>query len=176
MVIAIFVVSTFAIMNPVHATFTLGDLTGSYPWHQSDFDPHVPGVIGYVWPGGGENSYNGAPNFASNTQYPGYQAPFPCSGAGPKASQSYSFVNTNCNPPGAPQSSWYQEQGNAYAPFGAVLAGSTGDLIFGINSTACGVNTPTSTNFATCSWRHGWGGLVILLPPGFLVPDVSQVV
>src|SRR5208282_166303 len=24
--------------------------------------------------------------------------------------------------------------------------------------------------------RHGWGGLVILLPPGFLVPDVSQVV
>jgi len=165
-------------MNPVHATFTLGDLTGSYPWHQNDFDPHVAGVIGYVWPGGGENSYSGAPNIASNTNYPGYQSPFPCTvSTGAKQSEPTLYGNSNCAPPGAP-ASWYQEQGSAYAPFGAVLAGSTGDLIFAINSTACGVSYPIGSTSAatTCSWRHGWGGLVILLPPGFLVPDVSQVV
>jgi hypothetical protein len=174
-VIAIFVISTFAIMSPVHATFTIGDLTGSYPWHQNDFDPHVSGVIGYVWPGGGENAFNGAPNFASNLNYPGYQSPFPCTvSTGSKVSQGTTYSPSDCAPPGAPQSSWYQEQGNAYAPFGAVLAGSTGDLIFGVNSTACGVNLFSAAS--TCSWRHGWAGLVILLPPGFGVPDVSQVV
>jgi len=163
-------------MNPVQAHFTLGDTTGSYPWHQNDFDPHVSGVIGYVWPGGGENTYGGSPNFASSVNYPGYQSPYPCTvSTGPKVSEGASYINSNCAPPGAPQSSWYQLQGSAYAPFGAVLAGSTGDLIFAINSTACGVIS-THEPFATCSWRHGWGGLVILLPPGFVAPDVSQVV
>ena len=62
--IAIFAISTFAIVNPVSAHFTLGDLTGTYRYHANDFDPHVPGVIGYVWPGGGQNAYGGFPNFA----------------------------------------------------------------------------------------------------------------
>jgi len=162
--ITIFVISTFAVVSPVKATFTLGDLTGSYRFHKLDFDPHVPGVIGYVWPGGGENSYNGAPNYASNSLYPGYQSPYPCRdnreqlGGGGIGTIS----TAQCNPAGAPGSSWYQLQGSGYAPFGAVLAGSTGDLIFAINS--------TSTQDS-----RGWGALMIALPPQFSVPDVSQI-
>ena len=59
--IAIFVLSTLAIANPVQAgSFTLGNLTGTYPYHANDYDPHVPGFIGYVWPGGGSSAYSGA--------------------------------------------------------------------------------------------------------------------
>ena len=36
---------------------------------------------------------------------------------------------------GAPSNSWYQLESDAYAPFGAVLTGSTGDLIFALNAT-----------------------------------------
>ena len=51
--IAIFLMSTFTVVNPVQAHFTLGDLTATYPYHANDFDAHLSGVIGYVWPGGG---------------------------------------------------------------------------------------------------------------------------
>jgi hypothetical protein len=129
---------------PVQAHFTLGDLTATYPYHANDFDPHVTGVIGYVWPGGGSNTYSGFPNVASSVLSPGYQSPYP-----------------GGNPPGAP-SSWYQLESDAYSPFGAVLTGSTGDLIFAINATA--------------GFAGRWGGLGILIPPGFSVPNVPQVV
>ena len=137
MTIVIFIVSTFAVANPVAATFTLGDLTGTYRYHQFDFDPHVQlgnGVVGYVWPGGGQNALSGFPNFANVNHAPGYQSPYP--GGKPGFAPGLSG--------GAPSASWYQLQGDAYAPFGAVLAGSTGDLIFAINST-CTDYTPGGT-------------------------------
>jgi hypothetical protein len=56
--IEIFLFSIAIIVIPVQASFTLGDLTGTYRYHANDFDPHVPGVIGYVWPGGGQNAYS----------------------------------------------------------------------------------------------------------------------
>jgi len=62
--IAIFLFSTLAIMAPVQAHFTLGNLTGTFRYHANDFDPHVAGPIGYVWPGGGLNAYAGSPALA----------------------------------------------------------------------------------------------------------------
>jgi hypothetical protein len=162
--IAIFAMGTFAIAVPVSASFTLGDLTGTYNYHTNDFDPHVPGVIGYVWPGGGLNTYDGSPTSASVNNAPGYQAPYP-----------------GGNPPGAPSNSWYQLEGDTYAPFGAVLAGSTGDLIFAINATACtvqGAEPNPSTGVCSSGRRFTgrWDTLVILIPPNFNVPDNSQIV
>jgi len=110
--IGIFIFSVFAVSSPVQAHFTLGDLTGTYRFHSNDFDPHVSGVIGYVWPGGGQNAYSGFLNSIGPGGSPGYQSPYP-----------------GGNPVGAPSNSWYQLESDAYAPFGAVLTGSTGDLI-----------------------------------------------
>jgi len=143
--IGIFLFGVIAVSSPVQAHFTLGDLTGTPRYHSNDFDPHVPGVIGYVWPGSGLNSYLGFPNIASDVLSPGYQSPFP-----------------GGNPPGAPSQSWYQLEGNAYAPFGAVLAGSTGDLIFALNATA--------------GFTGRWQAVDILIPPGFSVPGQPEVV
>ncbi len=185
--IAIFLISTFAIVAPAQAHFTLGNLTGTFRYHANDFDPHVAGPVGYVWPGGGLNSYSGFPNVATSALGPGYQSPYP-----------------GGNPPGAPSQSWYQLESNAYAPFGAVLTDSTGDLIFGLNATC----TPSNWNFPesgsttdcsqqfdgndngvtkaelqrpTLSDSKGWVTWIILIPPEFTVPgaasgDSSQIV
>jgi hypothetical protein len=198
MVIILFVVSTFAAVSPVNATFTLGDLTGTYRYHQFDFDPHTQignGVVGYVWPGGGQNALSGFPNFANVNNAPGYQSPYP----GGKPGFAPGFSGS------APSSSWYQLQGDAYAPFGAVLAGSTGDLIFAINSTCtdytvAGITIPvkeivgtaaapgqsssvsdTPTPFAGALGcvgfpNEGWDTIAIYIPPGFTVPGAQQVV
>ncbi len=144
-------------MSPVQAHYTLGKSQGAYPYTVSDFDKHVDGVIGYVWPGGGENAYAGAPGFIPfQTQTPpGYIAPWADNGA---------------NPPGAPSQTWYQVWGSAYAPFGAVLVNSTGDMIFAINATAgfqqtC---TPGTLAPAVCAYSNlGWAGWDILIPPEF---------
>jgi len=185
LVVAIFLLSTLVIGVPVQAHFTLGNLTGTYRFHSEDFDPHVSGVIGYVWPGGGLNAYTGVPNAASSVLSPGYQSPYPCTLAGEPTGNGGIVGTTGnaaqCNPTGAPTSSWYQLQGSAYAPFGAVLTGSTGDLVFAINATAdsCpgGVSQqgPCSANPTD---RLGWSGVTIFLPPGFTVPvmDGSNVV
>jgi len=120
--IVLFTLSTLAIaVPPASAHFTLGHLTGTSPFRTNDFDPHVPGVIGYVFPGAGAAAWTGSPSGV--TPSIGYQSPYP-----------------GGNPPGAP-SSWYQLEGNAYAPFGAILTSTTdnpnmGDLIFAINFTA----------------------------------------
>ena len=178
--ITIFVISTLAIVGPVQASFTLGNLTGTYRYHANDFDPHVAGPIGYVWPGGGQNAYSGSLNTASASLSPGYQSPYP-----------------GGNPPGAPDQSWYQLESNAYSPFGAVLTGSTGDLIFALNAT-CNPNHWDPTDAAAggaCSSEYtanngvhtgeiqtslasnlGWDSWAILIPPEFTVPDSSQVV
>jgi len=145
LLISIFILGIIAVGVPVQATFTLGDLTGTAPYDINNFDPHVPGVIGYVWPGAGQCAWDGYPNQASDNCSPGYQSPYP-----------------NGNPPGAPSNSWYQLEGDTYAPFGAVLTGSTGDLIFALNATA--------------GFTGRWGAVDILIPPGFAVPGTPQVV
>ena len=119
--IAIFLLSTLAIVAPAYAHFTLGDLTPTYRYHANDFDPHVTGVIGYVWPGGGTNAYQGFTTAGwamDNGHPPGYQSPYP-----------------GGKPFGAPANA-LQLEGDEYAPYGAVLAGSTGDLVFAVNATA----------------------------------------
>jgi len=160
--ILIFAIGTLAVVSPVSAHFTLGDLTPTYRYHANDFDPHVPGVIGYVWPGGGQNAYSGVPGVASDALSPGYQSPYP-GGKPPAVAGGIG---------GAPSTSWYQLEGDAYAPFGAVLTGSTGDLIFALNATAFTENIPGAV-----TRYHGiWDGLAIYIPPDFTVPDASQVV
>ncbi|MGA8857338.1 MAG: hypothetical protein WB643_09265 [Candidatus Bathyarchaeia archaeon] len=165
--ITIFVISTLAIVGPVQAHFTLGNLTGTYRYHANDFDPHVAGPIGYVWPGGGQGAYQGALNFASSSQAPGYQSPYP-----------------GGNPVGAPSNSWYQLESDAYAPFGAVLTGSTGDLIFGLNATCpptlwgvgCAANAPKGGEIQSpLSDTKGWDTWMILIPPEFKVPGAAAL-
>ena len=161
--IAIFVISTFAIVTPAQAHFTLGNLSGTSPYDNNDFDPHVAGPIGYVWPGSGQCAYDGFPNQASDNCAPGYQSPYP-----------------NSNPPGAPSNSWYQLEGDTYAPFGAVLTNSVGDLVFAINATClpaswksgCAAASKTEIQ-STLANNLGWDTLSILIPPEFLVKDSS---
>ncbi|MGA3109032.1 MAG: carboxypeptidase-like regulatory domain-containing protein, partial [Candidatus Bathyarchaeia archaeon] len=163
--IAIFLISTFAIIVPTQAHFTLGNLSGTNPYAINNFDPHVAGPIGYVWPGSGQCAYQGNPNSVSSSCSPGYQSPYP-----------------NGNPPGAPSNSWYQLQGDTYAPFGAVLTNSTGDMIFAMNATGT-PNTWTVKNRTggALAATQGWDTWFILIPPEFNVPgavalDSSQVV
>src|SRR5208282_6088524 len=189
--IIIFTISSIAVVNPVQAHFTLGQLTGTYRFHELDFDPHVSGVVGYVWPGGGQNAYLGSSNLASDNLSPGYQTPYPCVSAGePTGNGGRAGSNGNpsgCLPQDAPSSSWYQLEGSAYAPFGAVLADSTGDLIFALNATAhtnpggCAVPAGTCLDQIGANGpgdRLGWSGVTIFLPPGFTMPtmDGSNVV
>ena len=184
--IAILLLSIVCAVTPVEAHFTLGNLTGTYRFHSEDFDPHVSGVVGYVWPGGWLNAHTGVPNAASSALSPSYQSPYPCTLAGePTGNGGIVGSNGNaaqCNPTGAPTSSWYQLQSSGYAPFGAVLTGSTGDLIFAINATAgtCpgGVALQQGLCSASRNDRLGWSGVTIFLPPGFTIPtmDGSNVV
>jgi len=181
-IISIFVLGAISTAIPVQAHFTLGDITGTYRYHAHDFDPHVPGVIGYVWPGGGPNTYGGFPNFANVNQPPGYQSPYP---GGKPAGPGKTTVGGVSYP--APDSSWYQLEGDSYSPFGAVLAGSTGDLIFALNATAgsnpggcmpggtCRTTPPGSV--ANDGDKLGWSSVQIYLPPGFAMPmDGTTVV
>jgi hypothetical protein len=99
---------------PVLGHTTLGDLTGTSPYRTNDNEQnilgghHVPGPLGYVWPGSGLDTYS---EVASNP--PGYQSPF-----------------TTLQP--------LQAAGDAYSPEGAILTStadhnSVGDLIFALN-------------------------------------------
>jgi hypothetical protein len=99
---------------PVWGHTTLGDLTGTSPYRINDNEldiasgHHVPGPLGYVWPGAGLDTYSG---IASNP--PGYQSPF-----------------TSHQP--------LQAVGDSYSPEGAILTSdahhdSVGDLIFALN-------------------------------------------
>jgi hypothetical protein len=157
--IAIFLLSTIAVFAPVQAHFTLGENVGNYPYTVQNFDPHVPGVIGYVWPGGGENSYLGSPTAVSSTVGPGYTAPYP--------------VNA-LTAAGVYNPSWTQNlaqlDGHEYSPSGAIVVNSKGDLIFALNA----------TNYVTPPFTNGAPGhfdsLSILIPPEFTIPYAEQVV
>jgi hypothetical protein len=156
--IAIFLISTLAIIAPVQAHFTLGDNTPGYPYHINDFDPHVPGVIGYVWPGGGENVYTGGALAAGMNPYttvssilpPGYVPPYP----------TYSLGLAGLPNTGMWAQNFAQLDGHEYSPFGAIVVNTSGDLIFAVNSTQ----------------RYGFGALYIAIPPEFKVPGVEQIV
>jgi len=105
--------------GPAYAHTTLGNLNGSGPSFRSNdhqLNPantfgtaHVPGPLGYVWPGSGLNSYSGSPG-----NPPGYQNPF-----------------TTYEEPA-------QALGDSYSPEGAILISTSdhdnvGDLMFAIN-------------------------------------------
>ena len=96
---------------PVSAHFTVGEHIAAYPFRRNDFDPHVKGLVGYIFPGAGViTSGLGAPGWYTGTgSWPGYQSPWPQSRPGPPA------VGTSM-PEG-----WYQLESNNYAPFGAIL-------------------------------------------------------
>ncbi|WP_455367758.1 carboxypeptidase-like regulatory domain-containing protein, partial [[Eubacterium] cellulosolvens] len=116
--IIFFIVLGVSITCPTIAHTTLGNLNDNPPLFRSDdhqssptnrFGGHVPGPLGYVWPGSGLNMYSGNPMYP-----PGYQSPF-----------------TTYEKP-------LQVSGNAYAPEGAILTSTTdhetvGDLIFALN-------------------------------------------
>jgi hypothetical protein len=134
------------------AHFTLGKLTNNYRFHAQDFDPHVPGPTAFLWPGAGFSALTGSPSGLP----PGYQTPWP-----------------NHNPPSAP-SSWYQLEGNAYSPFGAVLTSTAshaniGDLILGINFTRPEEIVPTGADVF-------YSGIYLYIPPDFGNIFPSQIV
>jgi len=94
---------------PVSAHFTVGEHIATYPFRKNDFDPHVKGLVGYIFPGGGlfttvGGSLPGA--YTGAGTYPGYQSPWPHHMPGPNV----------FGPAG-----WYQLESNNYAPFGAIL-------------------------------------------------------
>jgi hypothetical protein len=155
--------STIAILAPVRADFTLGQNQPNYPFTVQNFDPHVPGVIGYVWPGGGENTYDGAPTAVTPLLSPGYVAPYPSNAVSKSAGWTQNVE---------------QLDGDEYAPSGAIIAGSTGDLIFAINATAqqwtVGSTTcrsaPADVNPCTFNTFY------IAIPPEFKVTNTPEQV
>lgn len=156
LIVTIFVIGVFAVMIPVQAHFTLGDYTATYPYHKNDFDPHIPGLTGYLWPGSGQNAYQGNPGTLPPGSSPGYQSPWP-----------------QGHPPTAPQN-WLQLEGHEYAPFGAILASegdhaNRGDLIFALNLTGTLDNLGLPTNL-------GWDYWFIAIPPEFGSIKQEQIV
>jgi hypothetical protein len=157
--IAIFLMSTLAILAPVQAHFTLGrNNEGVYAYTVQNFDPHVPGIIGYVWPGGSENTYLGSPTGVTNKVGPGYVPPYP--------------VNA-LTAAGVYNPSWTQNlaqlDGHEYSPFGAIVVGSTGDLMFAINITQW---ADDSCPGPSCTYT----ALYIAIPPEFKVPNTPEQV
>ena len=119
-VIAILLLTLAAFLStPVYAHTTLGDLNNSPPIFRTNDNElntpnflgnHVPGPLGYVWPGAGLDAYSG-----SQLNPPGYQSPF----------------GSTINPP-------VQDAADAYSPEGAILTSTpdhdnVGDFIFAIN-------------------------------------------
>jgi len=173
-----FALSTVLIAVPVQAHFTIGRPTGTLPYRVRDFDPHVPGPTGYVWPGSGVVTLSTAPNVGSGAPSPvtwgqgwmlppGYQSPW------------------STNPLGAP-TSWYQLAGNTYAPFGAILTSTeehdnVGDLIFAINFTTTRKTTGMTTK-ETTALDYRYSSLIIYIPPEFTSPvewtvgDTSNII
>jgi len=182
--VMIFALSTALIAIPAQAHFTVGRPTGTLPYRVRDFDPHVPGPTGYVWPGSGvvtlsqaggvvgTNWGSGAPSPVTWAQQgfmfpPGYQSPW------------------STNPPGVP-TSWLQLAGNAYAPFGAILTSTedtnnVGDLIFGINFTTTGLTGGSNAQF-NAGKDYAYSDITIYIPPEFtptvdwMAADTSNIV
>lgn len=113
------IVLTCCLIAPASSHTTIGNLNSSEPLFRAndhELNPtnsfgqaHVPGPLGYVWPGSGLNMFAGTSGYP-----PGYQSPF-----------------TTFEHP-------LQAGGNSYAPEGAILTStsdhdSIGDLIFAVN-------------------------------------------
>ena len=110
---------TASLSAPVYGHTTLGDLNNTPPIFRTNDNElntpeflgnHVPGPLGYVWPGSGLDAYSGD---AANP--PGYQSPF----------------GSTINPP-------VQAAADSYSPEGAILTSTpdhenVGDLIFAVN-------------------------------------------
>jgi hypothetical protein len=161
--IAIFALSSVAILAPVAAHSTLGNYTPVYSYHTNDFDAHVGGPTVYVFPGSGLAAFTGTPSGFP----PGYQNPY------------------SLNPPGLPASD-YQLAGTAYAPFGAVLTDSQGSLIFALNFT-CPIGTPVAEERNIAAGCGGGGqtidldgtdlffdGLTLYIPPEFDLTNAAN--
>jgi len=119
--VAAFIVMLFALSTvsaaAVFGHYTLGRLNSTAPYRifDSELTPvHIPGPIGYVWPGGGLQFWNN--DMIDNLALPpGYQSPF------------------TPVPP-------FQLATNTYAPWGSILTSTAdhvnkGDLIFAVNFT-----------------------------------------
>ena len=163
--IAIFLLSTIAILAPVQAHFTLGQNVPNYPYTTQNFDPHVQGIVGYVWPGGGEDAYDGSPTGSVpgslNLAGPGYVAPYPLNAL--TAAKVYPSPWTQ---------NFAQEDGDEYAPSGAIVTGTTGDLIFAVNYTDHGSGLAAPQGLKNQAWDY----LYIAIPPEFTVPGPEQIV
>ncbi len=166
LIIVIFLSSTPALFTDVTGHFTVGINTPVPRFRVNDYDPHVSGPIGYVWPGGAFSFLTGgvSPGTAwggSPAAIPGYQTPYP-----------------GHNPPNAPLS-WYQLEGTAYAPFGSILTSTddqsnVGDLIFGLNFTCNGIGAlPAAICPGATGARLNFTAVYIYLPPEF---DLSRIV
>ncbi|MEM2122141.1 MAG: carboxypeptidase-like regulatory domain-containing protein [Candidatus Bathyarchaeia archaeon] len=162
--VALFVLGAALSAAPSWAHTTLGmqtdgsDPNGMYRIHDVDTNfGHVPGVTGYVFPGGGKDWYAGIiPPLGP--EYPGYQSPW-----------------TNY-PPNAPYMTWWQLRGTSYAPFGAILTSTEdtqniGDLIFAINFTTEGIPVDFEPPWGTANYNYT--KLTIYIPPEFVPVEVD---
>src|SRR5208283_1368149 len=132
------------IESSVSAHTTLGNNNNAPPFFRSnenELNPtntfgtaHVPGPLGFVWPGSGLNSYTGV-----NSNPPGYQNPF-----------------TTYEQP-------IQEATHSYSPEGAILTSTpdhdnVGDLIFAINFSQPKLFTPLQQQ------AFNYSGITIYIP------------
>jgi hypothetical protein len=134
--VSLFLLGIVAMAGPSLAHHTLGvqtdgtDPNNMYRAHDVETNlDHVPGPIGYVFPGGGKDWITGLTPDPDAVEFPGYQSPW-----------------TNY-PEGAPNFNWWQLRGTSYTPFGAILASTEdydniGDLIFGISFWGVGTEEP----------------------------------
>lgn len=132
---------------PVAPHFTLGQDVSRYPFSINNYDPHVSGPVGYVWPGVGLIGRG----TLSQPEAPGYQHPWPNYPQHMKLRRG-----------------WTQLEGNAYSPFGAILTSTDdhhvrGDLLLGIN-----YSQPASKQ--AYSWLRIW------IPPEFANINKSRIV
>jgi len=175
---AAFVVMLFMlgiVAAPVSAHFTLGRFIGPYRFRTEDYDPHVPGVIGYVWPGVGN-----APTAAKldDPDYPGYQPPYPGWNPGTKG--------------GTYPTGWYQVDSNLYAPFGAIL---TNAIVRGTPFVNTWWGNPTIEGIGSDKWEpplqkgdllfafnatygftHNFTEMFLFVPPEFTGIEAKKVV
>ena len=155
--VSIFIVAAALVAAPATAHTTLGRPTDTPPYRTFDNDinpQHAFGPTGYVWPGGGKDWWLvGSPDYTVSMEPPGYQSP-------------WGWYPMNALP------SWYQLQGNTYAPFGAILTSTedydnVGDLIFAINFTTRGIQV-LSTDF-------NYTDLILYIPPEFGMVDEAGI-
>ena len=140
-----------SLLAPVYAHTTIGNLNGSGPlFRNSDHEMngpylghHVPGPLGYVWPGSGLNMYTN-----SATYPPGYQSPF-----------------TTFEQP-------LQAGANSYAPEGAILTStsdhdSVGDLIFALNFSEPKRNSENPSDYTYARTSYNYSAITIYVPAPF---------